>query len=87
VVQTCADIPAPVDTLVVSDDEPLRRRDSYAARTAALGVPEAVLAGTDEADLGKRCSNRRLRDDLGVTLRYPTFAAGLPSAIEGRLRR
>jgi nucleoside-diphosphate-sugar epimerase len=87
VVQTCADLTTPLDTLLVSDDEPLRRRDYYAALTAALGVPDAVFAGDDEADLGKRCSNRRLREELGVELTYPTFACGLSSAIEGLLRR
>lgn len=86
VVQTCATISEPVDTLLVSDDEPMRRRDYYSRLTAALGVPEAIFTGED-GDLGKRCSNRRLREHLGVELAYPTFAAGLPTAIEAPLRR
>lgn len=86
-VQRCADISTPVETLLVCDDEPLRRRNYYACLTAALGLPEPVFTPDEGGELGKRCSNRRLREDLGVELLYPTFAAGFPSAIEGLLRR
>ncbi|MGD8868463.1 MAG: NAD-dependent epimerase/dehydratase family protein [Gemmatimonadales bacterium] len=33
----------------------------------------------------KRVSNRRLREDLGVTLAYPTYKLGLPAAIAAEL--
>jgi nucleoside-diphosphate-sugar epimerase len=83
IVQVCAQIAAPVETLLVSDDRPLQRRDYYSQLTAALGLPEPQFPGDIDADLGKRCSNCRLREELGVTLTFPTFAAGLPSAVEG----
>jgi nucleoside-diphosphate-sugar epimerase len=31
----------------------------------------------------KRVSNRRMRDELGVELRYPTYREGVPAALEG----
>jgi nucleoside-diphosphate-sugar epimerase len=87
IVQTCAMLPTPVETLLVTDDRPLRRRDYYVQLAAALGVPEPAFFDEEELELGKRCSNRLLREELGVKLTFATFAAGLPSAIEGRLRR
>ena len=29
----------------------------------------------------KRVDNRRVRDELGVALRYPTYRAGLPAVL------
>lgn len=86
-VQTCADLPEAVETLLVSDDQPLQRGEYYAQLAAALGVPEPVLSGGDADDLGKRCSNRRLREELKIELTYPTLESGLPSAIADDLRR
>lgn len=86
-VLTCADMEVPSDTLLVSDNEPLKRRDYYARLCAAIKAPlpvfaDATAAGVDSRDLGKRCSNRRLHNELGIELAYPTLTQGLPTAIE-----
>jgi len=53
---------------------------AYAARLAGVGAPEFP---DDSDDLGKRISNRRAVEELGVTLRYPDYRRGL-EAIAGR---
>jgi nucleoside-diphosphate-sugar epimerase len=79
VVQAAA-MPDPPATLLVSDDRPVHREEYYSllAHLAAAQTPEFQPQPGD-ADLNKRCSNRRLRD-LGLTLAHPTIHEGLPSA-------
>lgn len=76
----CADLANPVETLVVSDDQPLLRRDYYRQLTAAIAAPPPVFDSSTGTDRGKRCSNQRLRQSLGMELQYPTLAEGLPTA-------
>jgi nucleoside-diphosphate-sugar epimerase len=50
------------------------------ARSQAPGrMPAASLSFMSES---RRLSNRRMKDDLGVQLRYPTVFEGLPPAID-----
>jgi hypothetical protein len=48
--------------------------------TTATSSPDQ----SQTAGLNKRCSNRRLRDELQVALRYPRFNIGLPNALTTR---
>jgi nucleoside-diphosphate-sugar epimerase len=71
----------------VTDDEPAPPQDvvAYAARLMGIGAPPEVPFG--EADLSpmarsfyegnRRVSNRRIREELGVNLAYPTYRDGL----------
>jgi nucleoside-diphosphate-sugar epimerase len=71
----------------LADDEPSPPEDvvAYAARLAGIEPPPGIAF--DEARLGpmaasfwaecKRVSNRRIKDELGVTLRYSTYREGL----------
>jgi dTDP-4-dehydrorhamnose reductase len=71
----------------VADDEPGPPQDviTYAARLLGLEPPPQVPFA--EADLGpmarslyqdnKRVRNSRMKDELGVTLRFPTYREGL----------
>ena len=71
----------------LTDDEPSPADDviTYAANLMGVVPPPAVAF--EEADLSpmarsfydgnKRVLNRRLKQDLGVTLRYPTYRDGL----------
>jgi nucleoside-diphosphate-sugar epimerase len=72
----------------VADDEPVRRRDFYGLMATLLGAPPprftppgpgAPSTGHDKAN--RRIVNRRLRQDLGVELAYPTYRVGLPAAV------
>jgi nucleoside-diphosphate-sugar epimerase len=71
----------------LADDEPAPPEDVVAYAAALMGVPAPPAVPLDEAELtsmarsfygdNKRVSNRKIREDLGVTLRYPTYREGL----------
>jgi len=78
---------------LLSDDEPVSGRE-YAELTAdllAVPVPpplpredirqEAGSAGYERRTAEGRCSNRRMREELGVALRYPTVREGVPASL------
>ena len=84
---------------LLADDEPTLARD-YARLTARLlRLPEpgsrdpASLreelssSGFERRVSARRCRNRRMREELGVELRYPTVREGVPAALreEGAL--
>ncbi|HEU5055438.1 MAG TPA: NAD-dependent epimerase/dehydratase family protein [Kofleriaceae bacterium] len=73
----------------VADDEPTRARDHADAVARLLGVPPPPSVPVEQASpeardlLGgdRRISNRRLRDELGVDLAFPTWREGLAHAL------
>lgn len=79
--------PRPGSVWNLADDEPAPPQDliAYAARLSGLPLPPEVPFET--ADLSpmarafysenKRVSNRAMKSDLGVALRYPTYREGL----------
>jgi nucleoside-diphosphate-sugar epimerase len=78
----------PGTVINVSDDHPVRRRDFYRLLARLLDAPEprfelpppdTPLPGHERTN--RRIVNRRLRADLGVSLRYPSYAEGLPASI------
>ena len=69
-------------TYLVCDDQPLHRREYYAALAEKVGAPrpqfEELAADAPERQrLNKRCLNRRLREELRVELQFPTVIEGL----------
>jgi nucleoside-diphosphate-sugar epimerase len=87
VLMASIDRPSPSAIYNVSDDEPGPPQDviAYAARLLGLEPPPEVPFET--ADLtpmarsfyqdSKRVRNARIKDELGVTLRFPTYREGL----------
>ena len=71
---------------LVSDDQPVRRREYYEslARLVDGPAPEFDLQATARhtRGLGKRCRNEKLKTELGISLRFPTIETGLPDALE-----
>lgn len=71
----------------LTDDEPAPPQDVVAAAAELMGVappPEVPFAEADLSPMGrsfygenKRVLNRRIRDELGVALSYPTYRDGL----------
>ncbi len=71
----------------LADDAPVPPQDVVSFAAELMGVPPPPAVAFEEADLSpmarsfygdnKRVSNRRLREDLGVALRYPTYREGL----------
>jgi nucleoside-diphosphate-sugar epimerase len=84
----------PGETYLLCDDEPVTGAE-YAELTAellALPLPPAVsredirqeLSGSAfERRVGsRRCSNRKMREELGVVPRYPSVREGVPAALQ-----
>ena len=71
----------------LADNEPAPPQDVVAYAAELMGVPAPPEIPFDEAELtpmarsfygeNKRVSNRRIKDELGVALRYPTYRDGL----------
>jgi nucleoside-diphosphate-sugar epimerase len=71
-------------TYVVSDGHPVERREYYRELARLLGAPEpqfitpdANTPAAERAAADKRVSNRRMLEELSVTLRYPSYREGL----------
>jgi nucleoside-diphosphate-sugar epimerase len=84
--------PGPGGIYNVCDDEAAPQDEVVAYAASLLGVappPREDFAGADLSALArsfyddnKRVSNRRIKDELGVVLRYPTYREGL-AALSG----
>lgn len=70
---------------LVSDDQPVRRRDYYARLAELAGVEMPPFDRSTEPrhaqGQGKRCSNRVIKEQLGVKLQFPTIFEGLPAVL------
>lgn len=65
----------------VSDGHPVRRGDYYRELARLLNTPAPTFApASDKAN--RRIVSRRLRKELGVTPRYPTYVDGLAASVE-----
>jgi nucleoside-diphosphate-sugar epimerase len=79
--------PNPGAVYNVCDDDPAPPQDVIALACRLLGVPTPPLIRFDDArlsamarsfyDESKRVSNRRIKTELGVALRYPDYRVGL----------
>ena len=83
--------PRPGAMYNVCDDEPAPAADVVAHACALLGVMPPPLTPLGDADLtpmarsfyadNRRVSNARIKSELGVTLRFPDYRAGLASLL------
>ena len=77
----------------LADDEPAPPQDVVAFAAGLMGVDSPPEVPFENADLSpmarsfygenKRVSNKRLKQELGVTLRYPTYREGLSRMWQG----
>lgn len=84
--------PQPGTIYNVCDDDPAPPEDVLAHAAALLGLPEPPAVPYDRAEMSpmarsfygesKKVSNRRIRSDLGVNLRYPTYREGLAGLLQ-----
>ncbi len=70
-------------TYLLSDGNPVLRRDFYSQLAELVGapLPSYAAAAGHIADLGKRCRNARLLQEANVRLRFPDTHTGLPDAL------
>ncbi|MEL6426992.1 MAG: SDR family NAD(P)-dependent oxidoreductase, partial [Pseudomonadota bacterium] len=77
----------------VCDDDPAPPQDVIAHAAELLGLPLPPAIPFEEAEMSpmarsfyaesKKVSNRRIKEELGVTLRYPDYRTGLAALLEG----
>jgi len=93
VLHAAAERPGRHDVYNLTDDEPSPSQDvvAYAARLMGLAPPpEIPFEDADLSPMGRsfyaenrRVRNRRLHDDLGVSLTYPTYREGIAAILSG----
>lgn len=81
-----SDAASPPSIVLVADDQPIQRVEYYTRLAAFVGAPpprfdESQSPRRGSGGLNKRCCNRRMKDELGVALCYPTIESGLPVAL------
>ena len=79
--------PSPGDIYNLSDDEPVPSHELIAYACELMGKTPPPLMSLEEADLSpmgrsfykenKRVRNDKIKDKLGVTLKYPNYKVGL----------
>src|SRR5690606_31360854 len=77
----------------VCDDDPAPPGDVIAYACSLLGMPAPAPVPIEAARLSsmarsfyddnKRVRNRRIKDELGVELRYPDYRVGLKALLDG----
>jgi len=66
----------PGETYLIVDNEPVRRGDFYRFAAERAGLPPPELPSRPD-DLGKRCSNRKARRELGFAPAFASYREGL----------
>ena len=76
--------PRPPRTFLISDGQPVLRKDFYAHLARLLGCrpptflePPPESRSTLRSTTNKRVSNRRMREELRLELAYPSYREGL----------
>lgn len=71
---------------LLSDTQPVRRRDFYSGLAKLVGAPaprfdETVPTRSGSGGLGKCCDSASLLSELGLSLLFPTWETGLVDAV------
>ena len=86
-VETALDASHPAMTYNVSDGHPVRRRAFYTRLAELLGAPPATFESPSNGHVSphdsanRRIQNRKLCQELGLIMDYPSYGEGLPAAI------
>lgn len=88
--------PAPGTAYNVCDDDPAPPQDVIAHAATLLGLPVPPAIAFEDADMtpmgrsfyaeSKRVDNTRIKEALGVRLRYPDYRAGLAQLLSAETR-
>lgn len=85
VVLAAADAEEVSNLYLVSDNQPILRRDYYETLARLIQGPppefDPDTVARHTRGRGKRCRNRRMKDELDITLRFPSIVTGLPQAL------
>ena len=85
VVVACAETGNLTSVYLVSDDRPILRGEYYRLLAKLVDAPKPIFdpdsVARNSRGINKRCRNRRLREELGVSLSYPDIETGLAHAV------
>ncbi len=84
---TCTRSGLPVTIYNVVDDRPIERREYFGQLAKLVGAPEPTFDATQprvrgSGGLNKRCSNRKLKQDLGWLPVHASIVTGLSASID-----
>ncbi len=72
---------APAALYLLSDSQPITRREFYASMAKLVGAPPPVFTPDEDAVLNKRCDSIKIQTELRLKLLYPDIHSGLPQAL------
>ena len=85
--------PNPGAVYNVCDDDPASAEDVLSLAASLLGLPEPPMVAYEDAEMtplarsfyaeNKRVRNERIKSELGVRLRYPSYREGLAGLLAG----
>jgi nucleoside-diphosphate-sugar epimerase len=74
----------PEPLYLACDDRPVERAEYYALAARLLNAPPPQFVSepsSGRGDANRRISNRKIRENLGIALRYLEITTGLPAAL------
>jgi nucleoside-diphosphate-sugar epimerase len=71
----------------VADDRPADREELYGLSARCLGAPPPKFVPAAAYETDRRIANRRMKEELGVSLIHPDITAGLPASVEAEAER
>jgi nucleoside-diphosphate-sugar epimerase len=79
--------PSPGPLYLISDDQPLRRRDYFEALASRIGAPPPRFSGEPTSrhsgtGLNKRCRNERVKRELGLSWKHPRVTDGEETSVK-----
>ena len=82
----CEKVGSSFETYIVADDRPVLREEYYGLLAQLVGGTPPTFNPDDErargsGGLNKRCSNKKLRQNLNWEPKFPTIATGLAASI------
>jgi nucleoside-diphosphate-sugar epimerase len=73
------------EVYLISDDQPVRREDYYRFLAARLNAGAVSFQGEARERSGsRRCRNRKMKEDLSVKLKYPSYREGIEALVPKR---
>jgi nucleoside-diphosphate-sugar epimerase len=66
----------------VADDRPIPRAELYGITARLFGGPPPRFVPPAEEEADRLIANRRMKEELGVELRYPDATTGLPASLD-----
>jgi nucleoside-diphosphate-sugar epimerase len=75
------------EVYLISDDQPVRREEYYRFLAERLNAGEISFRGeAPERSGSRRCRNRKMKEELSVNLKYPSYREGIEALVRNVMR-